>query len=228
MSPSTRMALSSPDLVMIAGCFITPQSPSPSPPPSPSPSPQSSPSPTSCTPINGISAQCTDSNYTVSSGTLLLFCLRVRPLIAISGASVVLTNASLNINGNLTVSGAALEFQLVNASVAFAGDLRIKEGMPLIAFVIPLSYNRRFFSRCSQCFSITIVVALLLAYRRGRHLTPRPQVSIGDLPSLKSIHWHRPNCRRKFSGASRVMTPLVPKLFLSELSWACNGNCRVF
>jgi len=48
---------------------------------------------------------------------------------AILGASLSLSNASLDINGNLTVRGAALELQLFNASVTVSGDLRIEAGM---------------------------------------------------------------------------------------------------
>jgi len=45
--------------------------------------------------------------------------------------SASLSNASLIINGSLTISGAALQLQLHNASVAVSGDLRIQDGMIL-------------------------------------------------------------------------------------------------
>jgi len=47
------------------------------------------------------------------------------------GTSTSLSNASLDINGSLTISGAGLQLQLHNASVAVSGDLRIQDGMIL-------------------------------------------------------------------------------------------------
>jgi len=47
----------------------------------------------------------------------------------LTGTSTSLSGTTLDINGSLTVSGAALQLQLDNASVAVSGDLRIQDGI---------------------------------------------------------------------------------------------------
>jgi len=53
----------------------------------------------------------------------------------LADTSASLFDATLDINGSLTISGAALELRLQNASAGVSGDLRIENGMDnLIAF----------------------------------------------------------------------------------------------
>ena len=47
------------------------------------------------------------------------------------GTATSLNGTSMNINGNLTVNGTALQLHLDNASVTVSGDLRIEAGVPL-------------------------------------------------------------------------------------------------
>ena len=120
---------------MIEDCLAIPLT-------SPSPAP-----PSSCAPINDIIAQCTDANYTISSGSLLVFSSGViemfMAVFRIQGRQFR-SPILLNINGSLTISGVTLEVQLLNASVAIFGNFIIQEGMLLIAFVISRLENRRF------------------------------------------------------------------------------------
>jgi len=85
-----------------------------------------------------------ESNYTVSSGSLivsLMFAIHNHSL-RFPGTSVSLSNTSLTIIGNLTVSGAPLELHLDNATVAVSGDLRLDAGLALsIAFSSPYRKN---------------------------------------------------------------------------------------
>jgi len=48
------------------------------------------------------------------------------------GTLTSLANTSLNINGNLTVTGAPLEVHLDNASITVSGDLRLEAGMTVL------------------------------------------------------------------------------------------------
>jgi len=71
------------------------------------------------------------------------------------GTSVSLSNASLNIIGNLTVSGAPLELHLGNASISLSGDLRIEAGMTLADCLGPIATGKHM-----VCFQGVLNVSL--------------------------------------------------------------------
>jgi len=71
------------------------------------------------------------------------------------GTSTSISNTSLKINGSLTVSGAALEFQLVNASVAVSGDLRIEQCMSVYSRLLHIAIDKYMF-----CLSAVLNVSL--------------------------------------------------------------------
>jgi len=97
---------------------------------------------------------------------------------------------------------------LDNASVIVSGDLRIEQGMRLPDRHLHIAIHvAELSSRCSQCLSVAIVGAFLLANPRERRISPRPQFCDGHYPSHQSLLWHRSNYHRRIIVASRVMTP---------------------
>jgi len=59
------------------------------------------------------------------------------------GTSTSLSNATLNINGSLTISGAPLQLQLDTATIAVSGDLRIQDGMILTVRLVLFAIIRQ-------------------------------------------------------------------------------------